>query len=157
MKKSGIWLAFTAAILCVFASCKPEVKIVEKEKIVEAETTDDTVAPSSVTNLAATAKDSRILLTWTDAADAIAKTSMLVPQGAGGCYVSGLTNGTEYTFTVKTVDTSENKSEGATVKATPIALSAGETLKINLSADVPHENGQRTVNTVHQAQAAIKG
>ncbi len=260
MKKTKLWLALTAAVLLVFASCKPEVKIVEKEKPVEvvktyaepvtftvAETqtegqlsvtmtsktdsaviyytTDSTVPteqstkytdavtvtqdtsftaiavkegiensplsyakisinekkvvetktvevikndkdstiPAKVTNLAATAKDSRILLTWTDATDEdifgyevgysgttainravvspIAKTSMLVPQGAGGCYVSGLTNGTEYTFTVKTVDTSENKSEGATVKATPVAPAAAETLKIALSVDVPHENG----------------
>ncbi len=134
------------ALLSVFASCNGEVV--------------DETAPSSVTNLTATAKDSRVLLTWTDAADsdiygyevscsgtnainrvvlpALDSTSMMVPQGAGGTYVSGLTNGTEYTFTVKTVDTSGNKSAGVTVKAAPVA---GETLKIALTAEVPHENG----------------
>ncbi|MGN0723089.1 MAG: hypothetical protein ACI4LT_03670, partial [Treponema sp.] len=44
-------------------------------------------------------------------------------------------------FTVKTVDTSGNKSEGVTVKGTPVAPVAGETLKIALTADLPQENG----------------
>ena len=102
-------------------------------------------------------------MTWTDAADedvygyevsyngtsainrvvlpALDSKTMIVGKGSGGCYVSGLTNGTEYTFTVKTVDTSGNKSEGVTATATPVAPAAGETLKIALTADVPHENG----------------
>ena len=145
------------ALLSVFASCNGEVVIKEVDKKA------DETAPSSVTNLTATPKDSRVLLTWTDAADsdiygyevscsgtnainrvvlpALDSTSMMVPQGAGGTYVSGLTNGTEYTFTVKTVDTSGNKSAGVTVKATPEAPAAEETLKIALTAEVPHENG----------------
>ena len=136
------------------------VSIKEKTVTVEVDKKADETAPSSVTNLTATAKDSRVLLTWTDAADsdiygyevscsetnassrvvlpALDSTSMMVSQGAGGTYVSGLTNGTEYTFTVKTVDTSGNKSAGVTVKATP---AAEETLKIVLTAEVPHENG----------------
>ena len=123
----------------------------------------DETAPAKVTNLAAQAKDSRVLLTWTDAADsdiygyevsysgtkpinrvvlpALDTTSMMVPPKAGGTYINGLTNGTEYTFTVKTVDTSGNKSKGVTVKGTPVATDAGETLKIALTATVPQENG----------------
>ena len=140
-----------------------EKKIVE-EKVVEKEVEKkaDEVAPAKVTNLSATAKDCRVLLTWTDAADtdvygyevsysgtnainrvalpALDSKSMMVPQGAGGCYVSGLTNGTEYTFTVKTVDTSGNKSAGVTATATPVAPAAGETLQIALSASVPNTN-----------------
>ena len=138
------------------------VSIKEKTITVEVEKKVDETAPASVTNLAAKAKDSRILLTWTDAADediygyevsyngtkpinrvvlpALDSTSMMVPQGAGGTYVSGLTNGTEYTFTVKTVDTSGNKSEGVIVKGTPEAQDASETLKITLTASVPQEN-----------------
>ncbi len=141
-------------------SIKEKKVTVEVEKTVEVDKKADETAPSSVTNLTATAKDSRVLLTWTDAADsdiygyevscsgtnainrvvlpALDSTSMMVPQGAGGTYVRGLTNGTEYTFTVKTVDTSGNKSAGVTVKATP---AAEETLKIALTAKVPHENG----------------
>ena len=135
------------------------VSIKEKKVTVEVDKKADESAPASVTNLKATAKDSRVLLTWTDAADsdiygyevsysgskainrvvlpALNSTSMIVPQGAGGTYVSGLTNGTEYTFIVKTVDTSGNKSDGVSVKATPVA---GETLKITLAANVPNKN-----------------
>ena len=120
----------------------------------------DEIAPAGVTDLAAQAKDSRVLLTWTDAADedvygyevsyngtktikrvvlpALDSKTMMAGKGAGGCYVSGLENGTEYIFTVKTVDTSGNKSEGVNVKATPVA---GETLKIELTSAVPQENG----------------
>lgn len=97
----------------------------------------DTTAPSDITELVATAKDSRVLLTWTDALDndifgyevsysgtgaskrtitrtitALEKNSMIVPQGRGRTYVSSLENGITYTFTVKTMDTSGNKSEG---------------------------------------------
>ncbi len=123
----------------------------------------DETAPACVTNLAAAPKDSRVLLTWIDAEDedvygyevtysetktinrvvlpALDSKTMMAGKGAGGCYVSGLENGTEYTFTVKTVDTSGNKSEGVNVKATPVAPVAGETLKIELTSEVPQENG----------------
>ena len=139
------------------------VSIKEKKVTVEVDKKADEAAPAPVTNLTATAKDSRVLLTWTDAADsdiygyevsysgskainrvvlpALDSASMMVPQGAGGTYISGLTNGTEYTFTVKTVDTSGNKSEDVTVKATPVAEDASETMQIALTVSVPQENG----------------
>ena len=153
MKKHR-WIAVLLAMVMALAafSCKSE--------IVYVDTKADETAPANVTELTAQAKDSRILLTWQDAADsdvygyeviysgtkpinrvvlpAIDTTSMLVPPKAEGTYINGLTNGTEYTFTVKTVDTSGNKSEGVTVKGTPVA---GETLKIALTASVPQENG----------------
>ena len=136
-----------------------------KEKTVTqyVEQTEDSTAPSLAVDLKATPKDGRVLLTWTDAADEdifgyevsyngseainraalspVAKNSMIVPQGAEGCYISGLANGTPYTFTVKTMDTSGNKSEGVTASATPLAVDASQTLQIALTADVPHENG----------------
>ena len=153
MKKHR-WIAVLSAMVMALAAfgCKSE--------IVYVDTKADETAPANVTELTAQAKDSRILLTWQDAADsdvygyeviysgtkpinrvvlpAIDTTSMLVPPKAEGTYINGLTNGTEYTFTVKTVDTSGNKSEGVTVKGTPVA---GETLKIALTASVPQENG----------------
>ena len=156
MKKHR-WIAVLSAMVMALAafSCKSE--------IVYVDTKADETAPANVTELTAQAKDSRILLTWQDAADsdvygyevsysgtkpinrvvlpALDTTSMMVPPKAGGTYVNGLTNGTEYTFTVKTVDTSGNKSEGVTVKGTPVAIDAGETLKIDLTATVPQENG----------------
>ena len=162
MKKLARYLLLLAAMGLGFAftSCKADVETEYVTKEVDKKA--DESAPASVTNLAATAKDSRVLLTWADAADsdiygyevsysgtsainrvvlpALDSTSMIVPQGAGGTYISGLTNGTEYTFTVKTVDTSGNKSEGVTVKATPVEQAAGETLKITLAASVPNKN-----------------
>ena len=136
-----------------------------KEKTVTqyVEQTEDSTAPSLAVDLKATPKDGRVLLTWTDAADEdifgyevsysgseainraafspVAKNSMIVPQGAGGCYISGLANGTPYTFTVKTMDTSGNKSEGVTASATPLAVEASQALQIALTSAVPHENG----------------
>ena len=158
MKKHK-WFAVLSAMVMALAAfgCKTdtETEYVDKKA--------DETAPANVTELTATPKDSRILLTWQDAADsdiygyevsysgtkpinrvvlpALDTTSMMVPPKAGGTYVNGLTNGTEYTFTVKTVDTSGNKSEGVTVKETPVATDAGETLKITLTASVPQENG----------------
>ncbi|MBQ7158090.1 MAG: chitobiase/beta-hexosaminidase C-terminal domain-containing protein [Treponema sp.] len=129
----------------------------------------DVVAPANVTNLAATAKDTCVLLTWTDATDndvygyevsysgnsAINRTvlpvldekSMVVAPGAGGCYVSGLTNGTEYTFTVKSVDTSGNKSAGVTVKATPVAVE-GNVMVINLTPSTTSATKENVTVTV---------
>ena len=156
MKKHR-WIAVLSAMVMALAAlgCKSEIVYVDKKA--------DETAPANVTELTAQAKDSRILLTWKDAADsdvygyeviysgtkpinrvvlpAIDTTSMLVPPKAEGTYINGLANGTEYTFTVKTVDTSGNKSEGVTVKGTPVAIDAGETLKIALTASVPQENG----------------
>ena len=172
MKKPVYLLSFiTNVLLLVMASCKASVetveKVVEKEvevvKTVEVDKKADETAPGDVTNLAATAKDSRVLLTWTEAADAdvygyevsysgenpinrvvlpaVDSKSLIAAKGSGGCYVSGLTNGTEYTFTVKTLDTSGNKSAGISVKSTPVSIDASETMQISLSAAVPHENG----------------
>ena len=153
--KKVVWLVLVALVLAAFG-CKTDTET----KIEYVDKKADEIAPASVTELTATPKDSRILLTWKDAADsdiygyelsysgtkpinrvvlpALDTTSMMVPPKAGGTYVNGLTNGTEYTFTVKTVDTSGNKSEGVTVKGIPVA---GETLKIALTATVPQENG----------------
>ena len=156
MKKKHRLFAVLAATALAFTAfgCKTdtETEYVDKKA--------DETAPANVTDLAAQEKDSRVLLTWTDAKDedvygyevtysgtnpinrvvlpALDSKTMMAGKGAGGCYVSGLENGTEYTFTVKTVDTSGNKSEGVTVKGTPVA---GETLKIDLTATVPQENG----------------
>ena len=135
-------------------------KTITETKIEYVDKKADETAPASVTELTATPKDSRILLTWKDAEDsdiygyevsysgtnpinrvvlpALDTTSMMVPPKAGGTYINGLTNGTEYTFTVKTVDTSGNKSEGVSVTGTPVE---DETLKIGLTASVPQENG----------------
>ena len=150
-------------------------KVSIKTKTVEVDKKADETAPAAVTNLAASAKDRRVLLTWTDAADsdvygyevsysgtapinrvvlpALNSTSMMVAQGAGGCYVSGLTNGTEYTFTVKTVDTSGNRSEGVSAKATP---KASAPMTIALSVPPAATNTSLDVSVVVTTDAEIK-
>lgn len=149
-------LLLSILLALVFVSCKAELKPVEDGK------SRDSAPPAAVTNLKATAKNAQVLLTWTDvsgedifgyevtcngvtiinrAISAPAKNSMIVAQGVGGCFISNLTNGTEYTFIVKTINKSGNKSTGATAKATPISGGTGATMDISLSASVPHKNG----------------
>ena len=119
------------------ASCKNQVdteyvdRVVEKEKIIEVEKpVTDKTPPSNVTGLSALNRGGAIQLVWTDAADSDTygyevsygeKAFAVILQGRGSCYVSDLVNGTEYTFTVKSVDKTGNKSEGVSVKATPTA------------------------------------
>ena len=153
-------------------------KVSIKTRTVEVDKKADETAPAAVTNLVASAKDRRVLLTWTDAADsdvygyevsysgtapinrvvlpALNSTSMMVAQGAGGCYVSGLKNGTKYTFTVKTVDTSGNRSEGVSAKATPLAANANSPMTIALSVPPAATSTSLDVSVVVTTSAEIK-
>src|SRR5574344_1423994 len=120
-----------AALLVAVLSCKAEV---------DSAPAADTTAPAAVTNVNAQAGDNQVVLTWSDPADAdlygirIAYTSaggasgniraafadgVLVAKGAQTYIVTGLTNGTEYTFSVYAVDTSQNESAAVTAGATP--------------------------------------
>ncbi len=159
-----------------YAKVSIKEKRVVEEKVVDKKA--DEIAPSNVTNLASAAKDGRILLTWTDAADTdvygyevsysgtnainrvalpvLDSKSMMAPKGAGGCYVGGLTNGTEYTFTVKTVDTSGNKSEGVTEKGTPVAADASQALQIALSVPAAKSNTSVTVTANITSASSVK-
>ena len=169
LRKIGIVAAVAAVAVIMITGCK---NTVEEDKKA------DESAPAAVTNLTATAKDSRVLLTWTDASDsdiygyevsysgsapinraalpALNDKSMMVAQGAGGCYVSGLTNGTEYTFTVRTMDTSGNKSGDVTVKATPVAVSANSPMTIALSVPDAATNTSLNVKVEVTTAAEIK-
>ena len=158
----------------VCAKCQKEYKTA-KEAIDCCAETPDTTAPRNVTELAAAAKDSSVVLTWKDATDedifgylvswkaestgrlllALEKDSLIAAKGQQGCVVTGLTNGTKYTFTVKTMDTSGNKSAGVTVKATPVAVDSKETMKIALSVQEAKSNTSVTV-TVNIITAAEK-
>ena len=155
----------------VCAKCQKEYKTAQEAIDCCAETLD-TTAPADVTELVAAAKDSSVVLTWKDATDedifgylvswkaestgralvALEKDSLIAAKGQQGCVVTGLTNGTKYTFTVKAMDTSGNTSGGVTVKATP---KAGETLKISLSVPEAKSNTSVTV-TVNVETAAEK-
>ena len=97
--------------------------------------TSDKTPPAEVTDLKADVKGSAVLLSWKNPADddlyqvemtaSPAAGSLATPiylkaqKGATGSFsVEGLANGTEYTFTVRTIDTALHKSTGATVKKT---------------------------------------
>lgn len=184
MKKTRI-LAVLAAMatktitekVYVCAKCQKEYKTA-KEAIDCCAETLDTTAPADVTELAAAAKDSSVVLTWKDVTDedifgylvswkaestgrlllALEKDSLIAAKGQQGCVVTGLTNGTKYTFTVKTMDTSGNKSAGVTVKATPVAVDSKETMKIVLSVLEAKSNTSITVtaNITTAAQSVEK-
>jgi len=91
---------------------------------------EDSVAPGEVTDLSKTVGDQQVTLQWTDPDDSdldhIAITwgtngSAEVDPNTETYTATSLTNGEEYTFTVKTVDTSGNASTGETITATPVA------------------------------------
>jgi hypothetical protein len=90
----------------------------------------DITAPAEVGSLLATAGNAQGTLTWTDPTDSDfqkvvitytngAAQSVDVAKATQTATITGLTNGTAYTFTVKTVDTTGNTSTGITATATP--------------------------------------
>ena len=140
--------------------------------------TADYTAPADVTELTATNKDASVLLTWTDATDediygyevtwnkkapinrsaVMEANSMMVAPGAKGCYISNLINGTEYAFTVKSVDTSGNKSDGVTKTITPSIIEKSA-LQIALEQNTTERTNQNvviTVNTTTDSASKIK-
>ena len=124
----------------------------------------DISPPAEVTGLKSVATAGRIGLSWNDPKDedlfgieitykessaitrSLAKMeekSVFAAPGLQYIEVPNLANGTEYTFTVKTMDISGNKSAGVTVKATPVAVDSKEPLKIDLS--VPQEKSNTPI------------
>lgn len=139
----------------------------------------DVTPPKDVTNLNALNKDSSVLLTWTDSTDediygyevtwnknsAINRSmspmelnSMIVAPNACGCYISNLVNGTEYTFTVKSVDINGNKSVGVSKTITPQFIERS-TMKVELSPSTLEKTNQDvevTVNFVADKVGIVK-
>lgn len=83
----------------------------------------DTTPPAEVTNLNGILNDGQVTLNWIDPADDDFKkvkitynpggnTAIEVLKGAQTSNITGLTNGTPYTFTIKTVDAANNESTG---------------------------------------------
>jgi surface protein len=92
----------------------------------------DTTPPGEVTGLYTTPGDGQMALNWTDPTDTDfasveitwepgGSDPQAVPAGTQTYTATGLTNGTDYTFTVRTVDESGNRSAGSTVSGTPQA------------------------------------
>jgi hypothetical protein len=114
--------------------------------------------PGNVSGLSGTAGNGKVTLRWTDPADAdldhieitFSPTVNGVTQPvsvdlsneggrANNTTINGLANDTEYTFTVTAVDTTENRSAGATVM---VKLAAYYTININTAS-----NGTVTADT----------
>ncbi|MFA6402442.1 MAG: DUF4959 domain-containing protein [Salinivirgaceae bacterium] len=95
------------------------------------ETSDppDTLPPDEVTNLTAIEGNGKITMTWTDPADVdfqkveitYLSNTIEVNKGVQTNEIIGLTNGTSYSFTVKTIDNSGNKSSGLQISSTPVS------------------------------------
>jgi large repetitive protein len=92
----------------------------------------DSTPPAEVTGLSAVAGESQVSLSWTAPADSdfasvsISYTGLAAPitvaKGSSTYTFTGLTDGTAYDFTVKTVDTTGNSSTGVAASATPVDL-----------------------------------
>ncbi|GHV16430.1 hypothetical protein FACS189493_2270 [Spirochaetia bacterium] len=88
-------------------------------------------APAEVTNLQAAPGTAQVALTWTPPTDidfanvvitftpTAGGEPITVASGTHNRTITGLTNGTAYTFTVKTKDTAGHTSAGTTTTATP--------------------------------------
>ncbi|MCR4954776.1 MAG: SUMF1/EgtB/PvdO family nonheme iron enzyme [Treponema sp.] len=133
----------------------------------------DTTAPEAVTNFIATGKDRSVLLTWDEASDDIdvygyeisfeeftlesvisSNAKKIIVVDNDGLSISGLTNGTEYIFSIKTIDTSGNKSQGVSKRVTP-EDPVGEALNITLSTSEEKTNTSLTVNATITSENTI--
>ena len=141
-----------AGLLIALAACKTEV-------VEEVAAEQDKVPPSKVTELSVSAANGtngkvNAILAWTDPNDSdlfgmevtyaestetraaiasMAKGSIFVAPGDGGTVINDLTAGKTYTFTVKAMDTSGNKSDGES-KTETMSLNQLSELKITLTA-----------------------
>jgi len=136
----------------------------------------DTTAPAEVTKLQATPGNGKVQLEWTNPADTDLYQVEITASPAAGTltnpvYLSaekskkmsftavGLNNGTAYTFTVKTIDRSLNKSKGVTTEKPIIPSGAGDKTAApaevtNLNA-VPTGNGKISVSWTNPADADL--
>lgn len=90
---------------------------------------NDHTPPAEVSNINGTPGNNQVTLSWTDPTDSdfnkveITYTpgngSVEIGKGTQTTTISGLANDTEYNFTLKAVDVSNNKSEGVTITYTP--------------------------------------
>ena len=143
--------------------------------------TSDKTAPEVVIHLSVSCvngTDGKVnaVLTWTDPGDSdlfgievtyeentssrvalapMTKKSIFVGPGNGGTVINDLIAGKTYTFTVKTMDTSGNKSEGVSEKAT-MSLSQLSELKITLTPSTKEiTNKDVTVSVKAESSSAV--
>ncbi|SMD32479.1 Fibronectin type III domain-containing protein [Reichenbachiella faecimaris] len=98
----------------------------------------DITPPGSVSGLSATTGNGQVSLSWTNPSDSdfdhvsISYNGGSTTSTSGSKTITGLTNGTSYTFTVVAYDNSGNASSSKSVSATPQGSGGG-------SADVPSD------------------
>jgi formylglycine-generating enzyme len=120
------------SFLILLSSCSYFIQMSEEEwnnRNKKNKTTSSSILPGNVTGVYIDSGNSQVMLCWTAPADAdfvkveITSTPAITPvtvlKGTNEAIITGLTNGTVYTFTLKSVDTSNNKSSGITVSKTP--------------------------------------
>ncbi len=132
--KSGMLrcLILLTAVLVLWASCDVQYDAAMWETIINPKS--DTTAPSNVTGLLAEEGDGSVLLSWINPLEADFEGVEVSASPAEGNLsspvsvtaaetkysVTGLVNGTVYSFTIKSRDTSSNVSTGVSVSATPV-------------------------------------
>jgi len=92
---------------------------------------EDTFAPANVSSLIAEAGDQSVVLNWTEPIDedlagytltySPGGSPITIGAGTTTFTIEGLNNGTEYTFTLVSLDESGNESSGVSVNATPVS------------------------------------
>lgn len=146
------WTLFIALAMCAFfISCSTD-----------SDDDTDTTAPKAVTEQSVTAANGKAVLKWKNPNDSdfyatkiviSPKTegedeSVVIPGSAGkesSKVIYGLTNDTEYTFTLYALDKSLNVSEPVTEKATPTGPTDTTAPAAVTDLDVTTENGVATV------------
>ncbi|MGQ1892012.1 polysaccharide lyase family 7 protein [Thermophagus sp. OGC60D27] len=112
--KNLLLFVFGSFLICLTGSCKSNDE-------------EDHVPPSPVTNLAASALDSQVLLRWTNPKDAdfshveVKYNEEVVVTSRDSLLVESLENGVEVLFSVVAFDETGNASEARYTKATPEA------------------------------------
>ena len=138
------------------------------------EDTSDKIAPEDVTDFSVSCvngADGKVnaVLTWTDPTDSdlfgmevtyaedsnsraaiapMAEGSIFVAPGKGGTVINDLTAGTTYTFTVKSMDTNGNKSDGVPTTET-MSLTQLSELKITLTPSTKEITNQDVTVSVN--------
>ena len=135
MKRRIYWMAGVPVLIAVFlAGCNLD----GSQESGSSDPTgnpdpEETLFPHEVENLSASAGNQEITLSWSDPQVSDFDRAEVtwtpggtepgeVDEGSGGYVATGLTNGTEYSFTVRAVATDGTTSQGVTVSETPVAL-----------------------------------
>lgn len=171
LSKIAMSFIFIASIIFSAVGCKPEVEPTD---------TSDKTAPAEVTNLKAEQKGLAVLLTWTDASDsdifgyevsysgekpidrAVSKmeaNTLFVSPGNEGILISNLENAKSYTFTVKSMDTNGNKSNGVTTESVTISLSEKQPLEIKTALstkELTNQNIAVNVSIATDGESSVK-